>query len=68
MQGRRWGKYAKYHVECYNDQSGAVNDVDFTLTLPTEQYLLNGKYSDWKISCDEGCGESNKLTKSLKWV
>ncbi|MCB0692301.1 MAG: hypothetical protein KDC16_11705 [Saprospiraceae bacterium] len=59
------GKYAKYHVECYNDQSGAVNDVDFTLTLPTGAIPSTVNILDWKISCDEGCGESNKLTKSL---
>lgn len=64
-------KYARYHVECYNDGTGPVSNLAISLTLPIKAKLIgpgsgnaNVTINTWKAGNKSGCGiDAIKLTK-----
>ncbi len=54
-------KYAKYHVECFNNGQGAVNDLEIGFELPDLAIPSSIQFYDWAAKGKTGCGLSNRF-------
>lgn len=64
-------KFARYHVECYNDGNGDVSVLQMALSLPNKVKLhpqtgaATVNIEKWSAGNISGCGESAKLVKTV---
>ncbi|MBK7805085.1 MAG: hypothetical protein IPJ51_02110 [Saprospiraceae bacterium] len=58
-------KYAKYHVECYNDGIMQINKLKMALFLPNLAKYNTVSITDWNAGVNPGCGIGKYFKKTI---
>jgi|GEM_PF-4480908 len=58
--------YAAFHIECFNSENAAVNDLEMSFLMPDAiSDLSTVNITNWQFGCTSGCGEGDDKVSIL---